>query len=287
MSLKTPDANATYWGDATNQVRSSQKNSGLTWAEEEQKALKSKTSDSLYKKAAKKIGITNFNSWDDVKKVETYLAGGAKGGSGSGGGTGSSSSGSSGSSDSKSGQGSNSGGGSGGNSSAGGNLNAQAKQGQSTSAGYKDDTSDLSELLTELTMGNQASAQALTDMMNMQAMTSSLHMAGQQQQMQLMAMGMQAQIQASQQQAMLQFAMMDKQQKQMMAAQAEQARIAENLGRARVPEVAKTAGVTPVGDYRKGNEERDASRLSELRDMSFLPSSYTGADPLKNSLVLA
>jgi hypothetical protein len=71
---------------------------GTTWQQQEQDALKEKTGNSLYKQAAKKLGITNFNSWDDVKKIEAYLAGGDKKGGGSASSGGSSASGGSGSS---------------------------------------------------------------------------------------------------------------------------------------------------------------------------------------------
>jgi hypothetical protein len=143
-------------------------------------------------------------------------------------------------------------------------------------------------------MGNQASAKALTQMMNAQALTTSMHLQQQQQEMQMMSMGMQQQIAASNMQAIMQFVAMQQQQQTMMAAQAKQQEMADNLARAHVPDPIKGAGLTLVGDMRTGVEEaRKSSKLSELKGLSFLPrtpgsapAAYTGTGNSK-TLVLA
>jgi hypothetical protein len=272
---------------------------------ENQKLLKEKTGNTLYQKAAKTLGITNFNSWNDVEQIETYLA--KSGGSGTGSGSSASSgtsgnvtgsgSGSSGSSGSgSSGGGSTSGSGSGAGNVSGsasynqaiGQLGDQQKLGQTTSAGLKSDTSDLQKQIDMLTMQNQSSSQALVDAMNYQALQTSFGQQQQAMQQQFALLQGQQEFAASQAQAQFQMLMMQAQQQQMINAVAEQTRIATNMAKAYVPDVKKTAGFTPVGDLRAG-QQRTSSKLSELSDLALLPgaAAVSPSKTMSNTLVVA
>jgi hypothetical protein len=247
--------------------------------------LKAKLNDTLYKRVAKEIGITNFKSWDDVKKIEDYLLKSA------GKGTGSGSSGSSGTSTSGTGSGSGSSGSSGsGSSGSGGSLSQQQKAGQSAASQEKAEASNLADSLKQLMMSNDSSSRALIESMNAQARLTSANQAAQQQQLQQVLMQGQQQFAASQQLAQLQMQAMQGQVQQMMAAVAEQNRLAENTARAYVPALKETAGFTPVGDLRAGVERgRAASRLSDIQDLAFLPgaAATSGSRTMNNTLVIA
>jgi hypothetical protein len=256
-----------------------------------EKELREKVGNSLYQTTAKQIGITNFNSWNDIQQIENYLArnGGQGGSSGSFGSSGSGSSGSGMSGTGSTGSSGNSGsGGSGSSTSSGGNLNSQQRLGQSTSSGLRDQTSDLQSQLDMLTMSNQSSSQALVDMMNYQALQTGFGQQLEQQQQQFALLQGQQQFAASQAQAQFQMLMMQQQQQQMMAATAEQTRIAQNMAKAYVPDVKKTAGFTPVGDLRAG-QQRSSSKLSELSDLALLPgaAATSGSKTMSNTLVVA
>jgi hypothetical protein len=256
--------------------------------------LQAKLKDTLYQKTATKLGITTLDSWDDIKRIETYLAG--AGGSTSG--TGSASSGSSGTSSGGTGSssgssGSGSSGGSGGSSSSGsssGDLKQQQQAGQAAAANAQTQTQDLASSLQQLMMSNDSSSRALVESMNAQAKLTSANQAAQQQQLQQILMQGQQQFAASQQLAQLQMQAMQGQVQQMMSAVAEQNKMAENTARAYVPALKETAGYTPVGDLRAGVEKgRASSRLSDIQDLAFLPgaSATSKSRTMNNTLVIA
>ena len=257
-------------------------NNRVSVFEEDARKLKEKTSNTLYQKTAKNLGITNFNSWNDVKKVEDYLS---KSGTGSG------SSGSSGKSGGGTGSGSGSSGISGsGSGTSSGDLGQQQKAGLAAAASEKSQTADLAASLKELVMSNDSSSRALIESMNAQAQLTNANQAAQQQQLQQILMQSQQQFAASQQLAQLQMQAMQGQVQQMMTAVTEQNRLAENTARAYVPALKETAGYTPVGDLRAGVQKgRAASRLSDIQDLALLPgtAATSGSKTMTNTLVIA
>lgn len=259
--------------------------------EEDAKKLKEKTGNSLYKTAAKTLGITNFNSWADVKKIEDYLAKGGNGktaggqpgtGTGGSGTSGSSSGGSSTSGGSKSGTSGSRGG------SASGKLKDQQALGLSTADKYASQQEAMQQTLEQLRMASQDYNAQFVEAMNRQSVQAQMDQSRQN-----------AQLQSERMLGLMQFglaqhtAQMDQLQAQRdsyraQVAQQEQSRIAENVGRASIPEPVKTAGFTPVGDMRASGTQRKGSMLSNLTDLVMLPgSSSVRANKSKTNLTVA
>jgi hypothetical protein len=254
--------------------------------------LKKKLNDTLYKRVAKEIGITNLSSWNDVKKIEDYLLSSkAKDGKTTGGqpGTSTTGSGSSGSSGGSSSGGSKSGSSGSKSGSAGGDLKSQQALGQSTADKYASQQEALQKTLEQLSMASRDYNTQFVEAMNRQSVQAQMDQSRQNSQLQSERMLGLMQFGLAQHDAQMNQLQAQRDSYRAQQAQQEQARIAENVGRASIPEPIQTAGFTPVGDMRASGPERKRSQLSSLSDLVMLPgsSSVTNTKSKTNLLVAA
>lgn len=233
--------------------------------------LKNKLNDTLYKRIAKQVGITNFSSWNDVKRVEDFLAkGGGSGGS----------------------NGSVGGNGSGGNKNINasydidratggtekgikGALQSQGNEGNKQYNEYEQRVDDLNGQINQLKRQNQGYIEDTTRQFSSQLDEIRLASDAQIKSLNDLLLNQRSQFESA-------FAQQNEQLNAANLAYQSQMKLTENLSRAFVPASEKTAAGIQLGDQRSIQTNRQSSKLADLTKLNYF-SAQQSSSPAQNA----